>query len=187
MINATQIRKGQVLKMDGILYKVVEATFVAPGNWKTMMQTRLLNIKEGTIKDHRFRGGDRVEQAYLEEQEMEFLYQNGDEYVFMNRETFDQTSFHADVIGDSVHYLVPNIVLTVEVHEGKPVGIRPPLTVDLKVVQTEPFLRGATVSASNKPATLETGLQVSVPQFIQEGDVIRIDTRDNKYLERAKS
>ncbi len=187
MINATQIRKGMVLKLDGILYKVVEANFVAPGNWKTMMMTRLRSVKDGSLKDYRFRGEDRVDQAYVEEQEMEFLYQNGDEYVFMNHETFDQISFHADIIGDSAHYLVPNIIFTMEVYEGKPIGIRPPTTVDLKVVQTEPFLRGATVSASNKPAVLETGLQVSVPQFIQEGDVIRIDTRENKYLERVKS
>jgi len=187
MINATQIRKGMVLKLDGVLYKVVEANFVAPGNWKTMMHTRLRNIKEGTFKDFRFRGEDRVEQAYVEEQEMELLYQSGEEYVFMNRETFDQISFHAEVIGDSAHYLIPNIIFTVEMYEGRPVGLRPPLTVDLKVARTEPFLKGATQSASNKPAVLETGLQVSVPQFIQEGDVIRVDTRENKYLERAKS
>jgi elongation factor P len=187
MINATQIRKGMVLKLDGMLYKVLEANFVAPGNWKTMMMTRLRNVKDGSLKDYRFRGEDRVEQAYVEEQEMEFLYQNGDEYVFMNHETYDQISFHSEVIGDSRYYLVPNIIFTVEVYEGQPIGIRPPTTVDLRVVQTEPFLKGATVSASNKPAVLETGLQVSVPQFIQEGDVIRIDTRENKYLERAKS
>ncbi len=126
MINATQIRKGMVLKLDGVLYKVVEANFVAPGNWKTMMHTRLRNIKEGTLKDFRFRGEDRVEQAYVEEQEMEFLYQSGEEYVFMNRETFDQISFHAEVIGDSAYYLVPNIIFTVEMYEGRPVGLRPP-------------------------------------------------------------
>jgi elongation factor P len=187
MINATQIRKGMILKIEGVLYKVTEANFVAPGNWKTMMMTRLRNLKDGSIKDMRFRGGDRVEQAYVEEQDMEFLYQNGDEYVFMNHETFDQISFPEEVIGEGKSYLVPNIIFTVEMYEGRPVGLRPPLTVDLKVVETEPFLKGATQSASNKPAVLETGLQVSVPQFIQTGDVIRIDTRDNKYLERAKA
>lgn len=187
MINATQIRKGMVLKIDGQLYKVTEANFVAPGNWKTMMMTRLRSLKDGSIKDMRFRGEDRVDQAYVEEQDMEFLYRNGDEYVFMNHESFDQISFHEDVIGDSVNYLVPNIIFTVEMYEGRPVGIRPPTTVDLEVVETEPFLKGATVSASNKPAKLETGLQVMVPQFIQKGDKIRVDTRENKYLERVKS
>ncbi len=187
MINATQVRKGMILKIDGVLYRVTEANFVAPGNWKTMMMTRLRNLKDGSVKDMRFRGADRVEQAYVEEQDMEFLYQNGDEYVFMNHETFDQITFHEDVIGDGKYYLVPNIIFTVEMYEGRPVGIRPPITVDLEVVETEPFLRGATVSASNKPATLETGLQVMVPQFIQKGDKIRIDTRENKYLERVKS
>jgi elongation factor P len=186
MINATQIRKGMVLDIDGVLYKVLEATHVAPGNWKAVVQTRLRNLKDQTLQDYRFRSEDRVEQAYLEETEMEFLYQNGDEYVFMNRETFDQISFPADVLGDSVNYLVPNIVFIAEFHQGRAVGIRPPTTVDLKVVRTEPFLKGATQSASNKPAVLETGLQVSVPQFIKEGDIIRVDTRENKYLERAK-
>jgi len=118
---------------------------------------------------------------------MEFLYQNGDEYVFMNRETFDQVSFPSEVLGEGVSYLVPNIVFIAEFHQGQAVGIRPPTTVDLRIAQTEPFLKGATQSASNKPAVLETGLQVSVPQFIKEGDIIRVDTRENKYLERVKS
>ncbi|HEX9902613.1 MAG TPA: elongation factor P [Acidobacteriota bacterium] len=187
MINATQIRKGMVLNMEGVLYRVMEATYVAPGNWKTMVQTRLRNLKDQTIQDYRFRGDDRVEQAYLEETEMEFLYQNGDEYVFMNRETFDQVSFRSEVLGEGVSYLVPNIVFIAEFNQGLAVGIRPPTTVDLRVAQTEPFLKGATQSASNKPAVLETGLQVSVPQFIKEGDIIRVDTRENKYLERVKS
>lgn len=187
MINATQIRKGMVLNMEGVLYRVMEATYVAPGNWKAMIQTRLRNLKDQTIQDYRFRSEDRVEQAYLEETEMEFLYQNGDEYVFMNRETFDQVSFPSEVLGEGLSYLVPNIVFIAEFHQGQAVGIRPPITVDLRVAQTEPFLKGATQSASNKPAVLETGLQVSVPQFIKEGDIIRVDTRENKYLERVKS
>jgi elongation factor P len=187
MINATQIRKGMVLNMEGVLYKVMEATYVAPGNWKTMIQTRLRNLKDQTIQDYRFRGDDRVEQAYLEETEMEYLYQNGDEYVFMNRETFDQVSFPSEVLGEGVNYLVPNIIFIAELYQGHAVGIRPPTTVDLKVIQTEPFLKGATQSASNKPAILETGIQVSVPQFIKEGDILRVDTRENKYLERVKS
>ncbi len=187
MITATQIRKGMVLNINGVLFRVLEANYVNPGNWKGMVQTRLRNLTDRSVQDYRFRSEDRVEQAYLEEVEMEFLYQAGDEHVFMNRVTFDQVGFPTEVLGDGVHYLVPNIVFTAEFYQGRPIGIRPPLTVELKVVRTEPFLKGATQSASNKPAVLETGLQVSVPQFIKEGDIVRVDTRENSYIERAKS
>ncbi len=187
MINATQIRKGMVIILDGSLYKVHEATHITPGRWKAMIQTKLRSLKDGTITDYRFRSEDRVEQAFLEESEMEFLYRSGDDAIFMNLENFEQIRLSPDIIGDGINYLVPNTVFTIETHQGKPVGIRPPLTVDLKVVKTEPYLKGATQSASNKPATLETGLVVTVPQFIKEGDLVRIDTRDGKYIERAKS
>jgi elongation factor P len=187
MINATQIRKGMVIILDGSLYKVHEATHITPGRWKAMIQTKLRSLKDGTITDYRFRSEDRVEQAFLEESEMEFLYRSGDDAIFMNLENFEQIRLSPDIIGDGINYLVPNTVFTIETHEGKPVGIRPPLTVDLKVVETEPYLKGATQSASNKPATLETGLVVTVPQFIKEGDLVRVDTREGKYIERAKS
>ncbi len=187
MINATQIRRGMVIILDGVLYKVHEATHITPGRWKAMVQTKLRNLKDGSISDYRFRSEDRVEQAFLEETEMEFLYKIDDEAVFMNLENFEQIRLPSEVIGDAVNYLVPNIVFTIETHEGKPVGIRPPLTVDLRVVRTDPFMKGATQSASSKPATLETGLVVTVPQFIKEGDIIRVDTREDKYIERVKS
>lgn len=187
MINATQIRRGMLIILEGQLYRVLEATHVTPGRWKAMMQTKLRNLKDGSLLNYRFRSEDRVEQAYLEEVEMEYLYKTGEDSVFMNLENFEQIRLSPEIIGDGSRYLVPNIVFTVELYEGKPVAVRPPLTVELKVVETEPFLKGATQSASSKPATLETGLIVSVPQFINEGDVIRIDTREDKYLERAKS
>lgn len=187
MINATQIRKGMVIKLEGELYKVLEAVHVAPGNWKACVQTKLRHLKNQNLIDYRFRSEDRVEQAYLEEVAMEYLYQDGHDYVFMNLETFEQIPLSADLMGEAVNYLVPNVVFTLEMHEGKPVGVKPPLTVDLKVVKTEPYLKGATQSASGKPATLETGLTVVVPQFIKEGDVIRIDTREDKYVERVKT
>jgi len=117
---------------------------------------------------------------------MEFLYQSGDDYVFMNRETFDQTSLRADVLGDSVNYLAPNVVFVIEMHEGRPVNVIPPMTMVLRVAKTEPWMKGATAAASYKPATMETGLVVSVPPFVEEGELIKIDTREDKYLERAK-
>jgi len=187
MINATQIRKGMVIKLEGNLYKVLEATHITPGRWKAMVQTKLRNLKDQTLLDHRFRSEDRVEQAFLEEIEMEFLYRSGEDYIFMNLENYEQTKLPLETIGDGVNYLVPNVVFTVEMHEGRPVGVRPPVTVDLKVVKTEPYLKGATQSASSKPATLETGIIITVPQFIKEGDVVRVDTREDKYLERVKS
>ncbi len=187
MINATQIRRGMVIKLDGELYKVLEAVHVAPGNWKACVQTKLRHLRHQTLLDYRFRSEDRVEQAYLEGVPMEFVYQDGQEYIFMNLETYEQLALSADLIGDGINYLVPNVVFTIEMHEGQPVGVRPPITVDLKVVKTEPYLKGATQSASGKPATLETGLTVIVPQFIKEGDVIRIDTREDKYVERVKT
>ncbi|MGD8534835.1 MAG: elongation factor P [Candidatus Aminicenantes bacterium] len=186
MINATQIRKGMVIKVEGKLYKVLEATHVTPGKGQALMQTKLRNLNDQTLLDYRFRSKDKVEQAYLEKIEMEFLYQDGNEYVFMNLDNYEQNKLSKDVIGAEVAYLIPNVVFFIEMHEGSPVGVEPPLTLDIKVVKTEPFLKGATQSASSKPAELETGITINVPPFIKEGDIIRIDTRDNKYLERAK-
>ena len=175
-----------VIKIEGNIYKVLEATHITPGKGQALMQTKLRNLKDQTLLDYRFRSKDKVEQAFLEEIEMEFLYQEGDEHVFMNLKNYEQIKLTLDIIGDSVHYLIPNVVISVEVHERKPVGIKPPLTIDLKVVKTEPFLKGATQSASSKPAVLETGITINVPQFIKKGDIVRIDTRKNKYLERVK-
>jgi elongation factor P len=186
MINATQIRKGMVIKIDGDIYKVLEASHITPGKGQALMQTKLRNLKDQNLLDYRFRSKDKVEQAFLEEKEMEFLYQEGTNYIFMDLETYEQVKFSQEIIGDSLCYLLPNVVFTIEMHEGKPVAVNPPLTIDLKVVKTEPYLKGATQSASSKPAVLETGITVNVPQFIRKGDVVRIDTREDKYLERAK-
>ena len=187
MINATQIRKGMAIKVEGEIYKVLEATHITPGKGQALMQTKLRNLKDQTLLDYRFRSKDKIEQAFLEKIEMEYIYKSGDEYIFMNLENYEQIKLASEIIGDGVNYLIPNVVFFVEMHEGKPVGIEPPLTIDLKVVKTEPFLKGATQSASTKPAVLETGITINVPQFIKEGEIVRIDTRENKYLERVKS
>jgi len=187
MIDATQIRKGMMIIMDGTLYRVMEMQLITPGRWKAMVQTKLRNIQVGSQVEHRFRSEERLEQAHLEEVEMEFLYKQGDEHYFMNLENYEQSTMTAAAIGDGVKYLMPNMVITVELFDGKPVGIDLPNSVDLKVVSTEPRLQGATKTSMYKPATVETGAIVQVPEFIKEGDVIRIDTRDDKYLERAKT
>jgi elongation factor P len=172
LINAIQIRKGMVIKVEGKIYKVLEATHVTPGKGQALMQTKLRNLKDQTLLDYRFRSKDKVERAFLETVEMEYLYKSGDEYVFMNLENYEQIKLASEII--------------VERQEEKPVGIEPPLTIDIKVVKTEPFLKGATQSASSKPAVLETGITINVPQFIKEGEIVRIDTRQGKYLERVK-
>lgn len=187
MINATQIRRGMIVILEGNLYRVLEAVHITPGRWKAMVQTKLRSLKEGTLINHRFRSEDRVEQAYLEQVDMEFLYMTGEDAVFMNLENYEQIRLPPEIIGEAANYLVANIVFQIELYENQPVGVQPPMAVDLKVVQTDPYLKGATQSASNKPATLETGLVVTVPQFINEGDVIRVDTRENKYIERARN
>jgi len=187
MIDATQIRKGMIIVMDGTLYRVMEMQLITPGRWKAMVQTKLRNIQVGSQIEHRFRSEERLEQAHLDEVEMEFLYQQGDEYFLMNLENYEQVTLTAEAIGDAIKYLKPNTVIEVEMFDGKPVGINLPNSMDLKVVSTEPRLQGATKTALYKPAVLETGAVVQVPEFIKEGDVIRIDTRDDKYLERAKT
>lgn len=184
MIDATQIRRGMIIVMNGQLFRVMEMQLITPGRWKAMVQTKLRNIKEGSQMEYRFRSEERVDQAYLEEIEMEFLYQQAGEYFFMNLETYETIRLEAEAIGDGVGFLMPNIVIKVEMYDGRPVGVTLPNSVDMKVVTTEPSLRGATVSAVNKPATMETGIVIYVPQFIKEGDVIRVDTRENKYSER---
>lgn len=187
MINATQIRRGMIIRVDDDIYRVLETTHITPGKGQALMQTKLRRVKDQTLHDYRFRSKDKVEQVYVDEVEMEHLYQDGEMYVFMNLETFEQIRLSEDIIGNALDYLIPNIVFTIQFFEKEAVGVNPPLTIDLKVVKTAPFLKGATQSASSKPATLETGITVNVPQFIKEGDVIRIDTRDDKYLERAST
>lgn len=186
MINATQIRKGMILKIDDELYRVLETTHITPGKGQALMQTKLRRLKDQTLHDYRFRSKDRVEQAYLEGIEMEYLYQDGEDHIFMNRENFEQIKFSDEVLGSGVNYLTPNSIFIVEMHEGNPVAATPPMTIELKVTKTAPFLKGATQSASNKPATLETGITITVPQFIKVGDIVRVDTRDDTYLERVR-
>jgi elongation factor P len=185
MIQATQLKRGMCIKHEGDLYRVVEAMHKTPGNLRGMVQAKIRHLKSGSIIDHRFRSVDMVERAMLDESNMEFLYQDGDMYHFMNNETFEQIGLSDEILGDAVHYLIPNIKLKVEMWEERPVGIELPQTVDMRVVETEPAIKGASVSNVGKPAKMETGLMVQVPPFINEGDLIRIDTATGAYVERA--
>jgi elongation factor P len=186
MIQATQLKRGMCIKHDGDLYRVVEAQHKTPGNLRGMVQAKIRHLKSGSIIEHRFRSVDSVERALLDDSEMEFLYQDGDMYHFMNNENYEQIALSEEVLGGAVQYLLPNIKLKVEMYEGRPVGIELPLTVDMKVVETEPAIKGASVSNVGKPAKMETGLVVQVPPFIAEGERIRIDTATGSYVERVK-
>ena len=186
MIAATQLRPGNVIKHSGELFSVFSVTHRTPGNLRAFVQAKLRNLRTGSIIEHRFRAEDRVEQAILDETEMQFLYRDGDAFHFMNTETYDQIQLQVDVLGESASFLLPEGMIKVEFYEGKPIGIELPATVDLTVVETEPGLKSATASNVTKPAKLETGLIVQVPPFISEGEKIRVDTTEGKYIERAK-
>ncbi len=187
MIAATQIKRGMAIKLNGELYRVFSFQHITPGNWRGMVQTKLKSIRTGSIMEHRFRSEDKVEQAYLETHEMEYLYTDGTDYYFMNTETFEQFHLPKELLEDAVPFLIPNIKLQVEFYEGRAIGVELPASVEMRVISTEPALRGATVSNVNKPATLETGLVIPVPPFVNEGEVIRVDTSEGKYLERVKA
>jgi elongation factor P len=186
MIQATQLKRGMCIKHDNDLYRVVEAMHKTPGNLRGLVQAKIRHLKSGSISEHRFRSVDMVERAILDETEMGFMYQDGDMFHFMNNETYEQIGLSREVLGDAVNYLIPNIKLKIEMYEGRPVGIDVPLNVVMRVVETEPGIKGASVSNQTKPAKMETGLIVNVPPFVNEGDVIRVDTETGSYVERVK-
>ncbi len=186
MIQATQLKRGMVIKHEGDLFRVVEAQHKTPGNLRGMVQAKIRNLKTGSISDHRFRSVDMVERAILDDTEMEFLYQDGDMFHFMNNETYEQIGLSEEVLGDAVSYLLPNIKLRVDMYGDRPVGIELPLSVEMTVMETEPAIKGASVSNVGKPAKMETGLIVQVPAFIAEGERIKIDTATGAYIERVK-
>ena len=179
------MRPGMVIKFNNELHTVFSVNHRTPGNLRGFVQARMRSLRTGTMTEHRFSSEDRVEKALLEEQEMEYLYDDGEYYYFMNTETFEQMHLMKDLLGDATQYLIPQLKVKVEFYEGKPLGVELPATVDLLVVETEPGLKGATVSNVTKPATTETGLVVQVPPFITEGEKIRVNTSEGNYLERA--
>lgn len=185
-IKATQIRKGMILIYNSELHVVTDMQHFTPGKGQAGVQTKMKNIKTGNNAENRFRSDENVEKANLETRNFEFLYNDTDNYYFMDQETYDQIPLSAEMIGDAKYYLLPNTPCEISFFEENPLSVELPATMDLKIVETTPHLKTATVTSSYKPATLETGLKVQVPQFIGEDEVIRIDTRDGKYLERAK-
>jgi len=176
-----------IVIQEGELYRVTSVKHVTPGNWRGMVQTKLKNLRNGIGTEHRFRSEDRLEKAQLEQNAMQFLYQEDDQYHFMNTQTFDQISLSTEQIGSLKNFLIPEIVVEINFYEGQPLGVELPQSVELTVTETEPTLKGATASSSYKPAQLETGLVIQVPPFIQVGDRVKIDPAEERYLERAKT
>ncbi len=184
-IPATQLRPGMIIKHNNDLHSVFSVEHRTPGNLRAFIQAKLRNLRTGAMFEHRFRSADAIEKITVDEVKMEFLYNDGDDYYFMDTGTYEQTNLKHEMLGDAVEYLTPNLQITVEFFDGKAVGIELPQTVELTVIETEPGLKSATASSVTKPAKTETGLVVQVPPFINDGDKIKVDTSEGAYLSRA--
>jgi len=185
MISSTQMRPGMVVKFNNDLFSVFSVAHRTQGNLRGFVQAKMRNLRSGTMMEHRFSSEDKVERAIMDEVEMEYLYDDGDNYYFMNTENYEQTHLSKDLLGDATSYLIPQLKVKVEFYEGKPMSVELPATVDMTVVETEPGMKGASVSNVTKPAKMETGLVVQVPPFIKENEKIRVNTAEGTYQERA--
>jgi elongation factor P len=184
-IQATRMRKGMLVKIQNDLYRVLELQHVTPGNLRGFVRVKFRNIRSGALADQKLRSEDMVERATLDEKNMQYMYSSGDDHYFMDTETYDQVHISAEALGESVSYLIPEMVIQVEFYGEEPVGIELPPTVDLVVKDTVPAIKGATANAQLKPAMLETGLTVLVPPFISPGDRVRVNTETGEYQSRA--
>jgi elongation factor P len=182
---ATEMRAGNIIVYNGQLHRVLSVVHVTPGNWRGMVQCKLRNLKTGNQLEHRFRSEDRVEKASMDTHDMQYLYSDPSGHHFMNTETYEQLALTDEVLGDALGYMLPDTVIAVDFYENQPVGLELPNTVILKVVETDPPMKGATAAGGAKPAKLETGVTVSVPQFIETGTRIIVDTRTGEYVSRA--
>jgi len=174
-----------LINVEGNLFRVLDVMHVTPGNLRGFVRVKLRNIRNGTLSDQKLRSEDSLDRATLDEREMQYLYHEGEDYHFMDTSTYEQIHISSEALGDSVNYLKPEMTIQVEFYGEEPVGIELPQTVDLKVMDTAPGIKGATASAQVKPATLETGLVVQVPPFVNTGDLVRVNTETGEYLSRA--
>ena len=181
----SQVKRGMVLDMDGNLMQVVDMVHQKPGKGPAYYQTKLKSLEKGTVIQKRFQGTDEVEMAFLETRKMEFLYRDGEMLCFMDSGDYDQQMISAQDVGDAINYLAHNMEVKVVSHEGRVLSVELPTAVVLEVTETEPGVKGDTVSNVFKPAKLETGLEIKVPLFITEGEKVRVDTRTGEFLERA--
>ena len=186
MYDMSEIRKGLKIKLDGHPYTIIEFQFVKPGKGQSFTRTRVKNMITGNVIDRTFKSNERLEPADLEDKQMQYLYPEGDAYVFMDTTTYEQLHLQADNLGDARFFLTDNTMVDVLFYDGRAIGVTPPIFVELKVVETEPGFKGDTSSNATKPAKLESGLQVQVPLFVNEGEYLKIDTRSGAYVERVK-
>ncbi len=186
MYESSDLRKGLKIAIDGEPYVITQFEFVKPGKGQALYKCKLKNMLTGSQFDRTFRSGDKFNEANFEELEMEYLYSDGDRYCFMNTATYDQDFLTLEQVGDSINLLKENTVCNVLFFEERPIGIALPNFVDLRIAKADPWAKGDTASGSTKPATLETGYEVQVPPFIEEGELVRIDTRTGEYVERVK-
>jgi elongation factor P len=185
-LSANDIRKGMVIVFEGAPCKVMEFRHHTPGNLRAMVQARLRNLRTGSSFEHRFRSNDTLERASMEQHNMDYLYSDGSQHHFMNAENYEQIAMSEEELGDAAQWLMPGLKIEVEFYEGSPIGVKLPDSMELTVSETEPVLKGATVSNSNKPAKLENGVVLSVPPFITQGERIRVNPTESKYIERVK-
>jgi len=185
MYSTAEFRRGLKIEIDGKPFTIVEFQHVKPGKGGAFVRTKLKNLETGQVLEQTFRSGAKVGIPDLEEKNTQYLYQDGDNYVFMDNDTYDQLFIAEDYLGEAVSFFKPNIEVNVLFFNGKPIGVELPITVELEVTETEPGIKGDTATGATKAATLESGLTVQVPLFIEQGDVLRIDTRTGDYLERA--
>ncbi len=186
MISSNDFRPGVVVELDGDLYAVVESAHVKRGRGSAYVRAKVRNLKTGATIERTFNAGERVPLIYLDRKTMQYLYAQGDQHIFMDQETYEQISLSTELLGEAMHFLKENTDVAVTFYEGRPIGVELPNAVELAIVETAPGVRGDTVAGGTKPATVETGVVVHVPFFVEVGDRIRIDTRSGKYLERVK-
>ncbi len=185
MISVNDLRTGITIEVDGTLYTVIEFLHVKPGKGAAFVRTKLKNLETGAVLERNFRAGERVNRAHIETREMQYLYQSGDEYYFMDSETYEQVALTRELLGDGIYFLKENMTVYVQFYQGRAIGVDLPTFVELEVVETDPGLKGDTATGGSKPAKLETGLVVQVPLFVQQGEKIRVDTRTKEYLSRV--
>ncbi|RJP30354.1 MAG: elongation factor P [Actinobacteria bacterium] len=186
MITTAEFKNGMTIEMDGVLYNIVYFQHVKPGKGGAFVRSRLKNLRTGAVMEKTFRAGEKVELAILDKRRMQFLYREGSNFVFMDIETYEQMPFTEDEVGEAEKYLMEGAEVEVHLYEGRPVGVEPPVFVELEIVETAPGVKGDTASGGSKPATLQSGLVVNVPLFVEAGNRIKVDTRSGEYVERVE-
>ena len=186
MVSTSEFRNGLVLNFDGVLYTIVEFQHVKPGKGVAFVRTRLKNVKTGRVIDRTFRSGDKVEDVRLERKTVQYLYKDEVAFVFMDSSTYDQIAASEEVVGEAAKYMKEGMNVEILFHGSDPIGVDPPIFVELQIMKTEPGVKGDTASGGSKPAILETGATIQVPLFIEEGEIVKVDTRSGSYIERVK-